>query len=167
MQTFPHEDRPHEDRPHEDRPHDATSPIRLHDPRVLAVLAHLGAVLLPFALPFALYLTTKREPFARAAAAQAATLQAFVCLLSYVAPALASLLWIDPMWGAEGPYLPPTFQAYLPISMMLPFAVHLPFMIVAIVGAIRSSRGEPYRIPLIGGVVERLFGAFPRGAMDE
>ncbi|NUP06870.1 MAG: DUF4870 domain-containing protein [Polyangiaceae bacterium] len=141
-------------------PYRPPAPQPYDDQRTLAGLAHLASFFLPFVLPLVLYAANLRKPFARASAAQAMVLQAVQCAVSFVAPAVFMLLMFDAMFDRSGEHLE-TLKTLLPLITIFPFVAPLPFVIVGVVGAVRAFRGQPFRLPLVGRLVESVFGKFP------
>lgn len=96
------------------------------DERTLAVLSHVLGVFVSFLAPLVVFLTRDRRDFARFEAAQALNFTITVALAYLVSWALTLLL----------------------IGFVLLPVVFVWSVVLAIIAAVRSSRGEWYRYPL-------------------
>jgi hypothetical protein len=123
-----------------------------NDERLTATVSFLGILFMPVLLPIVLYASNPTKPFARAAAAQAAAIQAafygsamVLPFLFVLGPMLVILLTDDgnlAFWGAAAPVA--LFGGFFLVCVAL-----------SIYAAVRAHQGVVVRAPLVGGWVAR------------
>ncbi len=127
-------------------------------PGTNALLAHLSFFLIPVLVPALFVATTPKGEFTRRVAAQALATQGLTYAFVVALAILTSIGFVVLQLSLD----PRTAKDIVPFLVVVPaLAMFLPWVLGlwgSIAGAMAAHRGVVWRLPLFGGLAERLFG---------
>ena len=137
------------------------------DANIVMLIAYLGGSLLgfipilcyvSFAVPIVLFFIEKASPYVKFHAAQAITLQIFSAVVSIVFSILSSILTGCVNMSLSASLV---FVGLIGILGVISTIVSLVILVFEIICLVKSWKYECYKLPVFGGLAEKLAAKFP------